>query len=106
MMCDNYVRTHQPDAANKYQPFFLLFVDLPAPRSAIVGRDDFPVPSDAPYSDEAWPQAAKNRAALITRIDGSIGRLLAQFQTLLACRMTSPSSSAAAKRRENLQIRN
>jgi arylsulfatase A-like enzyme len=81
MMSDNYVRIHKADQFNKYRPFFLL-VNLPAPRSATAGADDFPVPSDAPYSDEPWPQAAKNRAALITRIDGSIGRLLAQFQTL------------------------
>jgi arylsulfatase A-like enzyme len=79
VVCDNYVRIHKPDAANKYQPYFLL-VNLPAPRSATAGRDDFPVPSDAPYSDEPWPQAAKDRAALITRIDGSIGRLFEKFK--------------------------
>ena len=40
------------------------------------------MPSDAPFTGENWPQAAKNRAALITRIDGGIGRLLEQFNTL------------------------
>jgi arylsulfatase A-like enzyme len=79
VMCDNFVRLNKPDAANKYRPFFLL-VNLPAPRSARAGADDFPVPSDAPYSDEQWPQAAKNRAALITRLDGGIGRLFEKLK--------------------------
>ncbi len=75
---DNFVRNSVPDAANHYRPFFLL-VNLPAPRTATTGADDFPVPSDAPFTGEAWPQAAKNRAALITRLDGGIGRLFEQL---------------------------
>lgn len=75
---NNFVRVNAPDPANHFRPFFLL-VNLPAPRTATTGADDFPVPSDAPFSDEPWPQAAKNRAALITRIDGGIGRLFEQL---------------------------
>ncbi|MEI7533611.1 MAG: sulfatase-like hydrolase/transferase [Verrucomicrobiae bacterium] len=75
---NNFVRINAPDPANRFRPFFLL-VNLPAPRTATTGADDFPVPSDAPFSDEPWPQAAKNRAALITRIDGGIGRLFEQL---------------------------
>jgi arylsulfatase A-like enzyme len=78
---NNFVRGNEPDAANHYRPFFLL-VDFPAPRTATTGSDDFPVPSDAPFTEEKWPQAAKNRAALITRIDGGIGRLLEQLGKL------------------------
>ena len=77
---NNFVRIHKPDAGNGNKPFFLL-VDLPAPRSAAPNADQFPVPSDAPFSGENWPQAAKDRAALITRIDGSIGELFAEFRT-------------------------
>ncbi|HNT88245.1 MAG TPA: sulfatase-like hydrolase/transferase, partial [Candidatus Hydrogenedentes bacterium] len=33
-------------------------------------------PSDAPYSDEAWPQPQKNHAAMITRLDRDVGRVL------------------------------
>ena len=76
---DNFIRVNAPDAANHYQPFFLL-VDFPAPRTATAGADDFPVPSDAPFTDTPWPQAAKSRAALITRIDGGIGRLFEQLE--------------------------
>ncbi len=75
---DNFVHDSVPDAANHYRPFFLL-VNLPAPRTATTGADNFPVPSDAPFTGEAWPQAAKNRAALITRLDGGIGRLFEQL---------------------------
>jgi arylsulfatase A-like enzyme len=75
---NNFVRVNAPDPANHFRPFFLL-LNLPAPRTATTGADDFPVPSDAPFSDEPWPQAAKNRAALITRIDGGIGRLFEQL---------------------------
>jgi arylsulfatase A-like enzyme len=32
--------------------------------------------SDAPYTDEKWSQPDKNRAAMITRLDTDIGRLL------------------------------
>ena len=74
----NFIRINQPDFANHYQPFFLL-LNLPAPRSATEGKDDFPVPTDAPYSGESWPQAAKNRAAMIARLDEGVGRLIEQL---------------------------
>src|SRR5450756_1929592 len=48
MMC-NFVRVNQPDQFNKYKPFFLV-VDLPQPRSASPVTDEFPVPSDAPFT--------------------------------------------------------
>ncbi len=77
----NFVRVNEPDAANQFRPFFLL-VNLPAPRSATAGADHFPVPSDAPFTGEAWPQAAKDRAALITRLDSNIGRLFEQLNKM------------------------
>jgi len=76
---DNFIRINVPGAANQYRPFFLL-VNFPAPRTATAGADDFPVPSDAPFTGEPWPQVAKNRAALITRLDGGIGRLFEQME--------------------------
>jgi len=78
---NNFVRVNQPDAANHYRPFFLL-VNFPAPRTATTGADDFPVPSDAPFTAAPWPPAAKNRAALVTRLDGGIGRLFEQLNKL------------------------
>lgn len=74
-----FVHLHEPDAANRWRPFFLL-VNLPAPRSASADKEVFPVPSDAPFTGERWPQAAKDRAALLTRMDGSLARLFEQLK--------------------------
>ena len=73
-----FIKNNQPDQFNGYRPFFLL-VNLPVPRSARADADEFTVPSDAPFSDEKWPQAAKNRTALIARLDNQIGRISAQL---------------------------
>ena len=77
----NFTRVNQPDAANHYRPFFL-YVNLPLPHSVTPGKDEYTVPTDAPYTDENWPQAAKNRAALIARLDTDIGRLREQLDKL------------------------
>jgi uncharacterized sulfatase len=79
----SFMHTYVPDQANHYRPVFLL-LSLPVPQSASPGKDDYPVPTDAPYSGESWPQAAKNRAALMTHLDNAIGGLLEQFKTFHA----------------------
>ncbi|HEU6447468.1 MAG TPA: sulfatase-like hydrolase/transferase [Verrucomicrobiae bacterium] len=75
----NYAKNNLPDAFNHYQPFFLV-LNFKVPSEKIV------VPSDAPFSGESWPQAEKNRAALISRIDNYVGDLRAQLDRL---RMTN-----------------
>ena len=40
------------------------------------------MPSDAPYTGETWPQVEKNYAAMVTRMDGDVGRLLALLKEL------------------------
>ena len=80
-MTANFVRNNEPDFANHYRPFFLL-VNLAAPHTLTPGRDDYPVPTDAPFSSENWPQEAKNRAALMTRLDDSVGRLMEQLKKI------------------------
>jgi arylsulfatase A-like enzyme len=40
------------------------------------------VPSDAPYSNRQWPQPEKNKAAMITRLDADVGRLLKRLKEL------------------------
>ncbi len=68
----------------KDNPFFLYFATtLPHfsdydPNSPM-GLD---VPSDAPYTAEAWPKIEKNYAAMVTRLDGHIGRLMTQLKRL------------------------
>jgi len=75
---ENFIRVNAPDLANHFRPFFLL-LNLPAPESVTPGKDDYPVPTDAPFTSEDWPAAAKNRAALLTRLDAGIGRLFEQL---------------------------
>jgi arylsulfatase A-like enzyme len=67
-----FIKNNQPDLANHYQPFFLL-LNYPVPLTGM------PVPTDAPFSGEAWPQAEKNQAAIISRLDGYVGELTEQL---------------------------
>jgi arylsulfatase A-like enzyme len=81
----NFVRIHQPGRFSGYQPFFLYLAytipdanDEEGPRAGNGGQ----VPTDAPYSSEPWPQAEKNKAAMITRLDRDIGRLVDRLKQL------------------------
>jgi arylsulfatase A-like enzyme len=69
----NFILNNLPDRFNHYQPFLLL-VNYKIPNGKIE------VPTDAPFSEENWPQPEKNRAALISRIDGYVGELQEQLQ--------------------------
>jgi arylsulfatase A-like enzyme len=71
----NFVKDNQPDQFNHFRPFFLL-LDYRIPGRKIE------VPTDAPFSEEQWPQAEKNKAALISRIDGYVGQLQEQLQKI------------------------
>jgi arylsulfatase A-like enzyme len=72
----NFVKNNQPDRVNRYRPFFLLV------NYKIPGAGSGPVPTDAPFSGESWPQPEKNKTAMITRLDGYIGQLLEQLKKL------------------------
>jgi arylsulfatase A-like enzyme len=68
----NFIRANLPDRFNRYRPFFLLLnYTIPRPGAS----NTMPVPTDAPYSDEPWPQPEKNRAAMIARFDDYIAQL-------------------------------
>jgi arylsulfatase A-like enzyme len=71
----NFVKNNQPDQFNRYRPFFLL-LNYEIPNGKIE------VPTDAPFSDEAWPQPEKNKAAFISRLDGYVGQLREQLEKL------------------------
>jgi arylsulfatase A-like enzyme len=71
--------------ANKARPFFLYFATI-APhanneKTRATGEGN-EVPSDEPYSKEDWPRAEKNKAAMITRLDADVGKLLAKLAEL------------------------
>jgi arylsulfatase A-like enzyme len=78
----NYVRIRKPDQVNNFQPFFLyLAYTIPhANDEGTPSGNGMPVPSDAPYANESWPQIEKNKAAMITRMDTGIGQLMAALK--------------------------
>jgi len=81
----NFVRIHRPDRFNQFRPFFLYLAYTIPHANNEEGRrsgNGMQVPSDAPYTDQPWPQTEKNKAAMITRLDGDIGRLLDRLREL------------------------
>ncbi|MGB9604550.1 MAG: arylsulfatase [Bryobacteraceae bacterium] len=67
----------------RQQPFFLHLCWTVPHANNEVGRDTgngMEVPSDAPYSDRNWPQPEKNFAAMITRMDADVGKLMAALR--------------------------
>lgn len=66
-------------------PFFLyLTYTLPHANNELGARtgNGMEVPDDAPYSAEPWPQPQKNHAAMITRMDTDIGKVMALLREL------------------------
>jgi arylsulfatase A-like enzyme len=71
--------------ANQQSPFFLyLAYTIPHAHCELyeVTGNGMEVPSDEPYSGEPWPQAEKNFAAMVTRMDHDVGRLLQLLEEL------------------------
>jgi arylsulfatase A-like enzyme len=66
-------------AAHKKQPFFLYWSPVTPhannERTRALG-DGAHVPDYGPYADKDWPAQDKGQAAMITRLDGHVGRLL------------------------------
>jgi arylsulfatase A-like enzyme len=72
-------------AQQRDKPFFLyLAYTIPHAnneRGKLEGNG-MEVPNDAPYGDQPWPQTEKNKAAMITRLDTDVGRLMKQLREL------------------------
>ncbi len=71
--------------SHKDGPFFLYFASTLPHANNERGRAEgngMEIPSDQPYSDKPWPQPQKNHAAMITRLDGDVGRLLKKLEDL------------------------
>ena len=72
-------------ADNRSRPFFLYYATTvphannERTRAEKSGNE---VPSDAPYTAEPWPQPEKDKAAMITRLDADVGKLLAKLTEL------------------------
>jgi len=57
------------------RPFFLYLPFTPP-------HGKYEVPDDAPYTNESWPQQCRNYAAMISRADRDVGRVLALLKEL------------------------
>ncbi len=61
---------------NQEEPFFL-YLALTIPHSNNeAGKEGMEVPKQGVYADKDWPEAQKNMAAMVTRMDGDVGRIL------------------------------
>lgn len=54
---------------HRYQPFFLYFTPT-------VPHAHFEAPGLGPYAQQSWPDEAKHYAAMVTRMDSYVGRIL------------------------------
>ena len=77
-----YIERHQQG------PFFLyLALTIPHANNQ-AGKEGMEVPDLAPYADLDWPAPQKGHAAMITRMDRDVGRLLARLRELGLARNT------------------
>jgi len=67
---------------NQQSPFFLYLPFTIPHANNEAGAEGMEVPDDRPYSAEDWPQAQKNHAAMITRLDETVGQILLKLKTL------------------------
>lgn len=74
-------RSYQFLSKSKGVPFFL-YATYTLPHA------EFEIPSDAPYSNEPWSQGAKTYAAMVTRADSYIGRIVHLLDELQLARNT------------------
>jgi arylsulfatase A-like enzyme len=74
----SFVEQHAEDPFFLYLPYSLPhFSDYPNDTP-----DHFMVPSDEPYAERGWPQIAKNYAAMISRVDRDVGRIMELLKKL------------------------
>ena len=74
-----FIEINKPDRLNHQRPFFLYLAYTIPHANNEEGRrsgNGMQVPSDAPYSSAPWPQPEKNKAAMISRLDADVGRLV------------------------------
>jgi arylsulfatase A-like enzyme len=65
---------------NKDRPFFLYFASTIPHANNEAGNKGMEIPDHGIYKDRDWPQPQKGHAALITRLDADVGRLLARLK--------------------------
>jgi arylsulfatase A-like enzyme len=81
----NFMLNNKPEMLNRFRPFFLYLAYTTPHANNEEGQrsgNGMQVPGDQPYTAEAWPQAEKNKAAMITRMDNDVGLVLDRLQKL------------------------
>ena len=82
-MALEYSRINRPFFDNGYRPFFL-YLSYTTPHAnldlAKKTGNGMEVPNDMPYAAERWPLPEKNKAAMITRLDADVGKLMASLR--------------------------
>lgn len=66
----------------KDKPFFLYLAYTIPHANNEMGDQGMQSPSDYPYSNEPWPRNERNFAAMVTRMDRDVGRLMELLQDL------------------------
>ncbi len=67
---------------NQRRPFFLeLALTIPHANDE-AGQQGMEVPDDGPYAQKDWPTQERHKAAMITRLDRDVGRLLDRLHQL------------------------
>jgi len=67
---------------NKDDRFFLYLTFTIPHANNEAGSKGMEVPDFGPYADKDWPEPQKGHAAMITRMDGDVGRLMAKLKEL------------------------
>jgi arylsulfatase A-like enzyme len=65
---------------NKDRPFFLYFAPTIPHANNEAGKQGMEVPDYGAYKDRDWPEPQKGHAAMISRLDADVGRLLARLK--------------------------
>jgi arylsulfatase A-like enzyme len=72
----DYLKAHRGQQFFLYLPFTIPHANNEAKQRGME------VPSLDPYANEPWPEPQKAQAAMITRLDGYVGRIMAELATL------------------------
>ena len=75
----NAIRIYRPAFDNKHQSFFLYLSYTTPHANADLARktgNGMEVPHNRPYDKYRWPMPERNKAAMITRLDADIGKIM------------------------------
>src|SRR5207302_3591293 len=81
----NFIRINKPNKSNKYRPFFLyLAYTIPHANNELGNKtgNGMETPDFGPYASQSWPDQEKGFAAMITRMDKDVGKLMANLKSL------------------------